>query len=69
MENAGTVDASLCMLARKLLVMPASSAAIERIFSNFGLIQTKLRNKLGIQKWGKLVFCYRMLRGKDELGW
>ena len=37
----------LCMLARKLLVMPASSAAIERIFSNFGLIQTKLRNKLG----------------------
>ena len=47
-------------LARKLLVMPASSAAIERIFSNFGLIQTKLRNKLEIQKCGKLVFCYQM---------
>ena len=69
MENAGALDASLCMLARKLLVMTASSAAIERIFSNFGLIQTKLRNKLGIQKCGKLVFCYQMLRGKDELGW
>ena len=57
----------LCMLARKLLVMPASSAAIERIFTNFGLIQTKLRNKLGIgiQKCGKLISAI----GKDELGW
>ena len=68
-ENAGAVDSSLCMLARKLLVMLASSAAKERIFSNFCLIQTKLRNKLGIQKCGKLVFCYQMLRGKGELGW
>ena len=66
MENAGAVNVSLCMLPRKLLVMPASSSAIER---NFGLIKTKLRNKLGIQKCGKLVFCYQMLRGKDELGW
>ena len=50
--------------------MPASSAAIERIFSNFGLIQTKLRNKLKIQKCGKLVFCYLInVKGKDELGW
>ena len=48
--------------------MPASSAAIESIFSTFGLIQTKLRNKLGIQKCGKLVFCYRMLKEKNELG-
>ena len=54
----------LCMLARKLLVMPASSATIERFFSNFGLIQTNIRNKLGIQKCEKLLFCYRMLMGK-----
>ena len=67
--NVGAVDASLCMLVRKLLVMLASSAAIERMFSNFGLIHTKLRNKLGIQKCEKIVFCYQMLRGKDELGW
>ena len=68
-ENAGAVDSSLCMLARKLLVMLAFSAATERIFSNFCLIQTKLRNKLGIQKCecGKLVFCDQMLRGKGEL--
>ena len=49
--------------------MPSSLAAIERIFSNFVMIQSKLRNRLGHVKAGKLVFCYRMLRGKDEIGW
>ena len=49
--------------------IPASSASNERISSNFCLIQTQLRNKLGIQKGAKLVFCYRMLRGKDEIEW
>jgi hypothetical protein len=39
-----------------LLEMPSSSAAIERIFSNFGMIQSKLRNRLGLVKAGKLVF-------------
>lgn len=39
----------------------ASSAGIERIFSNFSLIQSKLRNKLGLEKAGKLVSCYKML--------
>ena len=53
-----------------LLEMPACSAAIERIFSNFGMIQSKLRNRLGLAKAGKLVFCYRMLRGgKEEIDW
>ena len=49
--------------------MPSSLAAIERIFSNFGMIQSKLRNRLGLVKAGKLVFCNRMLRGKDEIDW
>jgi hypothetical protein len=52
-----------------LLEMPSSSATIERIFSNFGMIRSKLRNRLGLVKAGKLVFCYRMLRGKDEIDW
>ena len=34
----------------KLLSLPASSASIERIFSNFGMLQTKLRNRLGLAK-------------------
>jgi hypothetical protein len=49
--------------------MPSCSAAIERIFSNFGMIQSKLRNRHGLVKAGKLVFCYRMLRGKNEIDW
>ena len=35
--------------------MAASLAAVERVFSNFGLIQTKLRNRLGLSKAAKLV--------------
>ena len=45
----------------------ASSAALERVFSSFGLVLTKLRNKLGLQKAAKLVFIYRILRGPSEL--
>ena len=45
----------------------ASSASLERVFSSFGLVHTKLRNKLGIAKAQKLVYCYRMLRGSAEL--
>jgi hypothetical protein len=40
-----------------LLEMPSSLAAIERVFSNFVMIQSKLRNRLVLVKAGKLVFC------------
>jgi hypothetical protein len=66
-ERSETIDETLCQLAQKLLEMSPSSAAIERIFLNFGMIQSKLRNRLGLVKAGKLVFCYRMLWGKDEI--
>ena len=46
---------------------PPSSASIERVFSSFGAIHTKVRNGLGNGKASKLVFCYRMLRGRKEL--
>lgn len=44
----------------------ASSASIERIFSNFSLVQTKLRNRLGLQTATKLVMAYKMLNSKDR---
>jgi hypothetical protein len=68
-ERSDTVDKTLCQLAQKLLEMPSSSTAIVKIFSKFGMIQSKLRNRLGLVKAGKLVFCYRMLRGKDKIDW
>lgn len=46
-----------------LLSCPASSASTERIFSNFGVIHSKLRNRLGKNTAAKLVMCYWMLRG------
>jgi len=51
------------------LHLPSSSAAIERVFSNFGLVQSKLQNQLGLEKAAKLVTCYRQLRGNAELNW
>ena len=54
-------------IALQLLNAPSSSASIERVFSSFGLIHTKVRNRLGNEKASKLVFCYRMLRGTEEL--
>jgi len=44
------VNPGLCDLAIMLLHLPSSSASTERIFSNFGAIQTKLRNRLGLEK-------------------
>jgi hypothetical protein len=44
-----------CQNNQLLLEMPSSLAAIERIFSNFVMIQSKLRNRLGLVKAGKLV--------------
>ena len=64
-----TVEPGLCELAICPLNLPASSASVERIFSNFGAVQTKLRNRLGVEKAGKLVACYRTLRGSEEPDW
>jgi len=45
---------------------PASSASIERVFSNLSFIQNKIRNKLGTDTASKLIFCYKMLNSKCE---
>ena len=43
-------------LVEQVLTARASTDGIERIFSTFGLIHSKLRNRLQIQKAQKLVF-------------
>ena len=43
------------------LTASASSASVERIFSRFGLVHSKLRNRLGVEKAAKLVFLYKTL--------
>lgn len=67
--RAGAASPLLSQTAIKLSLLPSSAASIERVFSNFGMIQTKLRNRLGVEKAAKLVACYRYLRGKGEVDW
>ena len=43
--------------ALKQLHLPSSSAAIERVFFNNGLVQSKLQNQLGMKKAAELVTC------------
>ena len=45
----------------KVFTLPPSSAGIERIFSTAGLVQSKLRNRLGVEKVGRLVGVSRLL--------
>ena len=59
------VNSGFIQTAVQILSAPASSASIERIFSNFGHVHTKARNRLGNEKAFKLVFCYRRERQLD----
>ena len=51
-------------VVEQLLTTTASSAGVERVFSSFGLVHSKLRNRLGIAKAGKLVFMFKQLNKK-----
>ena len=44
----------------------ASSASIERIFSNYSFIQNELKNRLELQAALKLVMTYKILNSKDK---
>ena len=64
------VDPAFEDLVQRLTTSPASSASIERVgFSTFSFIHNKIRNRLGVQKASKLVFCYHMLHGTKDLDW
>ena len=39
----------------------ASSAGLERKLLTFGFVHSKVRNRLGTAKAGKLVFIYKLL--------
>ena len=52
----------LQQLAIKVFLIPTSSAAAERNFSNFGFIHNKIRNRLKNDRVKKLVYIYGNLR-------
>lgn len=45
----------------QLMTAVASSSGVERTFSKFGIVHSKLRNKLGVEKAAKLVFISQQL--------
>jgi hAT family C-terminal dimerisation region len=49
-------------LVENLMILPASSSGIERIFSGMGNIITKTRNRLGLEKAEKLCFIFYYLK-------
>lgn len=48
-------------LAQQLHTAVASSAGLERLFSTFGFVHNKVRNRLGTEKTAKLVSVFRAL--------
>lgn len=59
--NALGKSTAFLEVTTQLLARVASMAGIKRMFSLFGLEHSKLRNKFGVQKAGKLVFFYKLL--------
>lgn len=57
-----TLHPHLSSLARKLLKIPASSAQIERLFSNWSFVHSDLRNRLTVERSEKLVDVYYSLK-------
>ena len=55
-------------LMARLSVCPSSSAGLERVFSSFGLVHNKLRNRLTNARVEKLVKVYVNLREKNSKG-
>lgn len=63
-ENDGSGKNVIGMISQ-LFTAQASSASVERIFSTFGLVHSKLRNRLGTDKAGKLVFLFKQFNNKQ----
>ena len=55
------IDGTLLAIIQAILACIASTAPIERLFSTFGWVQSKQRNRLGTEKAAKLVFCFKIL--------
>lgn len=56
---------SLSSLAVRLLQIPASSATIERLFSQWSFVHNKVRNRLSFETSKKLIHVYYNLKLKD----
>ena len=63
-SQSQTLDGEVMKVVIQFLSAKASSANVEPIFSTFGFVHSKVRNRLGVEKAGKLVFMYRLMNMK-----
>ena len=66
MRSRSSDATKFCELMIKINACPPSSAGLERIFSSFGLVHTKLRNRLGNERVSKLVKVYAAIRDSNS---
>ena len=59
-------DSELARVALRLLKIPASSAQLERLFSNWSFVHSEARNRLKPEKSKKLVGVYYALKNRDQ---
>ena len=60
-SHTAVLDSDILLSVRQLLTAVASSSGVERVFSPYGLVQPKLRNRLGTEKAAKLVFLFKTM--------
>ena len=61
MSHQDQVDDACLSVVLQLFSAFASSAGVERVFSSYGLVHSKLRNRLGKEKAAKLVFLFKAM--------
>jgi hypothetical protein len=66
-KTASSKHRGLAEFVLKLLNIPASTGQIERIFSNWSFVHSKLRNRLSFDKSKKLLHCYYSLKTIEEI--
>ena len=54
-------------IIKQFLGATASSASVERMFSTFGFVHSDVRNRMGIEKGGKLVFLFKLYNENAEV--
>lgn len=59
-EEIDRLNNTVFSIIEQLFTAQATSASVERVFSSFGLVHTKLRNRLGTDKAAKLVFLFKI---------
>ena len=77
--NGMCASRPLAVIAKKILSLPATSAACERRFSTYGNIHTAKRNRLTTSRAGKLVYISQNLKmltadsklniNRDDVDW